>query len=57
MRLNSYICYVSIYPRNKNYKLVTTQTEFWMEIVRNLLNKAKHYDTKRQLKRVQEEEA
>ena len=48
IRLNSHIL--------KNYKPVITLKYFSMEIVRNLLNKYKHYDANKQVKIEREED-
>ena len=49
IRLNSYIFYVSHdNNNNKHYKPFITHKYFLMGIVRHFLNKAKHYDAKRQ---------
>ena len=53
---NSYIRYVSHYKGTKHYKHVITHQYIFMKIVRHLLNISKYNDSKRQFKRVQEEE-
>ena len=56
VRFNSYIRYVSHSLKTKNYKAVINHKYFLMEIVRNLLNKYKHYDANKQVKIEREED-